>query len=350
MKSHIATGAALCALTIGLTAAPAFAKEPAPRPMYARIARDPAKVKQNTALTTWKFDYKYNGKSYSPSFVGTDPSKGAVSTVTPVVIIPVELSFDGFKTNPNAKISGIGSVTQNVVASPIFSSGYDFQTDKTDIGSVQYVDAFQKMSLWGVGGNATGYQVTLGAPTIEKLLKLKVPAQYGQIGSFNGIKVLEANINWFDQQINAQITKLKIPQNTFPIFLTTQTYLTSGGCCIGGYHSESNGGVTYAHATYIVNTGANVTFAQDVAALSHEVSEWYDDPFVNNNSPCGIYEVGDPLEREANYGAYPYTLGGFTFHLQDEATPVYFGAPTSTTLGGYATFVGTKVGVCANGS
>jgi hypothetical protein len=39
--------------------------------------------------------------------------------------------------------------------------------------------------------------------------------------------------------------------------------------------------------------------SEDVAALSHEVGEWMDDPFVDNFTPCfaegGILEVGDPL-------------------------------------------------------
>ena len=99
--------------------------------------------------------------------------------------------------------------------------------------------------------------------------------------------------------------------------------------------------------TYIQTAG---TFSQDVSALSHEVGEWLDDPYTNNNSPCGIYEVGDPLEGEAHYGTYPYSLGGFTYHLQDLVTPEYFGAPTSTSVHGWSTFQGTSLSVCQNGA
>ena len=62
-----------------------------------------------------------------------------------------------------------------------------------------------------------------------------------------------------------------------------------------------------------------------MSALSHEVGEWVDDPFVNNNTPCGtLLEVGDPLESGPNFGDYDYTLNGFTYHLQDLVFLDYF--------------------------
>ena len=88
----------------------------------------------------------------------------------------------------------------------------------------------------------------------------------------------------------------------------------AGGRCIGGYHSAEGstaGAPAYMHFTYIDKAG---TFSQDVSALSHEVGEWADDPYGTNNSPCGVLEVGDPLEGAVNYGDYPYTVNGFTYH------------------------------------
>jgi hypothetical protein len=148
---------------------------------------------------------------------------------------------------------------------------------------------------------------------------------------------------------------LGIQPNTFPIFLTYDVYLTQGGgCCIGGYHS-SEGSVSnpqsYAEATYVDHPGA---FSQDVSALSHEVGEWADDPLTvnynGNNTPCGILEVGDPLEGNANYGGYPYSLHGFTYNLQDLVTLPYFGAPPSTSVNDWFTFQGESLSVCQNGS
>jgi len=50
-----------------------------------------------------------------------------------------------------------------------------------------------------------------------------------------------------------------------PLFITYDIYLTSGGCCIGGYHSANGaqpGGQTYSYATYVDSAGA---FSQDVS-------------------------------------------------------------------------------------
>jgi len=140
-----------------------------------------------------------------------------------------------------------------------------------------------------------------------------------------------------------------------PIFLTYDVYLTQHhSCCIGGYHSSTgstSAPQAYAHATYVDHVGA---FAQDVSALSHEVGEWADDPLVvninGNNSPCGILEVGDPLENNANFGGFPYTANGFTYNLQDLVMLPYFGAPPSTSVNGEFTFQGEALSVCQNGS
>jgi hypothetical protein len=94
-------------------------------------------------------------------------------------------------------------------------------------------------------------------------------------------------------------------------------------------------------------------FSQDVSALSHEIGEWMDDPLVlnnGNNTPCGTLENGDPLENTANFGGFPYTLGGFTYNLQDLTTMPYFGAPPSTSVNSEFTFQGQHLTQCQNGS
>jgi len=136
-----------------------------------------------------------------------------------------------------------------------------------------------------------------------------------------------------------------------PIFLTYDIYLTEFNtlCCIGGYHSSIGsqpGGQTYSYATYVDSPGA---FSQDVSALSHELGEWMDDPFVDNNVNCNdnsIMENGDPLENEANYGDYPYTVNGFTYNLQSLVFIGYFGAPRSTSVNSWLSFQNDEANVC----
>jgi hypothetical protein len=66
---------------------------------------------------------------------------------------------------------------------------------------------------------------------------------------------------------------------------------------------------------------------------------------------CGILEDGDPEEGFTNFGGFPYTLGGFTYNLQDLTFLPYFGAPTSTSVGGSLTFQGNpfSLTVCSQG-
>lgn len=336
-----------------LFSASAWAAEaPAPglgnRPMFARQPGLRPNVIQKLATPNWTFGYTYQGTKYSEMFIGTNPAQGASSTI-PVYIIPLKMVLGTTSFSPLSKLGNGLTVVQNTVASPIFQSNVDFVQGGTDVGTTQFTDAFQRVNLWGKVASHPGYHVLLGGPTVKPEQTLVVPAADGVVATAFGTKVIEASINWFDGQIQPLIAKLKIPVNALPVFMTTQTYLLQGaksGCCIGGYHSF-NGTQAYSHFTYIQTAGA---FSQDVSALSHELAEWMDDPETSNNSACGIYEVGDPLEGGPNYGGFPYVVNGFTYNLQDEVTPVYFGAPVGTSLHGKATFQGATLSVCSNGA
>ena len=313
-----------------------------------------------TALTTWNGSFSYSGTNYSYNMVGTSPSTGTSTTVQ-AYIIPLKIvitSRSGSKTtfDPQHVLSNGNTVVTNTVDSPIFESATTYDQGGTDVGTTQYEDAYQRANFWGTVKSHTGYHVLLGGPTVLAEQTLSPPRADGTTGSPFGFTAGLVDINWFDSQIQALIGKFsQIQPNTFPIFLTYDVYLTqSGECCIGGYHS-SEGSISapqaYAEFTYVDHPG---DFAQDVSALSHEAGEWLDDPLVvnvnGNNTPCGILEVGDPLEGNANYGGYPYTLHGFTYNLQDLVTLPYFGAPPSTTVNDWFTFQGESLSVCQNGS
>jgi hypothetical protein len=313
-----------------------------------------------TPLTTWNGSFVLGGVTYKYNMVGTKPSTGT-STTVPVFIIPIALQYKSGTTTttftPATKQSNGASALTNTVNSPIFQN-MDWKAGDgvTDLGTTQYEDAFQRGNFWGQVKTATGYHVLLGTPKIAPLQTIVVPSADGSIATEFGVKVGLADINWFDTNLQAIITKFKqIQPNTLPIFMTYDVYLTSGGCCIGGYHSATGSTAAlqaYSHFTYIGKPGA---FSQDVAALSHEVGEWLDDPLVvnSNGNPveCGILEVGDPEEGFANFGDFPFTLGGFTYNLQDLVYLEYFGAPNTTSVGGELTFHNNPfhLGICSQG-
>lgn len=309
-------------------------------------ARHPELATAVGGLTTWDFAYTYAGSTYNDTFVGNAPS-GAAST-TPSFIIPIKLVVSGQTFSPSTLQSNGKSAKSNAVASPIFKTNVHFVEGGAQLGKTQYIDAFQRESFWPTVLGNPNYHVLLGKPTVLPTVTISVPAANGSVETVFGVTVALVDIDYIDGQFqtilanNPQITAASIP-----VFETYNTYLTQlSSCCIGGYHT-ANGSQTYMQFSYI---GAPGAFAQDVSALSHEMGEWVDDPFVQNNSPCGIYETGDPLENESNYGDYAYVVGTMTYNLQDLAQPPYFGAPSGTTLNDRATFQGTALSVCQNGA
>ncbi len=311
-----------------------------------------------SSLQSWNGSFTYSGKNYTYNMVGTAPSTNSTATIT-TYIIPVKIVItnrNGTKStyDPSHVLSNGNTVITNTLDSPIFDSTTTYTQGGVDVGTTQYIDAYQRANFWGTVKSNTNSHLLLSTSVLAEQT-LSPSKTYGKTGSEFGFTAALVDINWFDSQIPNLISHFAIQPNQFPIFLLYDTYLTQGGqCCIGGYHS-SEGSVSnpqsYAEATYVDHPGA---FSQDVSALSHEVGEWADDPLTvnynGNNTPCGILEVGDPLEGNANYGGYPYSLHGFTYNLQDLVTLPYFGAPTSTSVNGWLSFQGESLGVCSNGS
>src|SRR5277367_6357940 len=355
---------ALTMLSLCGLSSPAFAQDNGAANARGRYVVMPPHLRDDvpvpaTSLQTWNGSFTYSGTNYSYNMVGTAPSTNTSTTVQ-VYIIPVKIvitSRRGVKTtfDPSHVLSNGNTVIQNTVLSPIFDSTTTYTQGGVNVGTTQYEDAYQRANFWGTVKTDTNSHILLGGPTVEAEQTLSPPSADGTTGSPFGFTAGLVDINWFDAQLPNLINKFGIGPNSFPIFLTYDVYLTeSGSCCIGGYHS-SEGSVSnpqsYAQATYVDHPG---DFAQDVSALSHEVGEWIDDPLVvninGNNTPCGILEVGDPLEGNANYGGYHYVLHGFTYNLQDLVTLPYFGAPTSTSVNGWLSFQGESLSVCQNGS
>ncbi len=336
------------------------------QPPTARFTTLPPRLRSDLApvtaasvpLTTWNGAFTFGGKKYSYNMVGTGPSSNTNTTI-PVYIIPVKIVVTQNTTrttfDPTHILSNGNTVIQNTVDSPLFDGTTTYTQGGVDVGTTQYIDAYQRANFWGTVKSHTNSHLHLGGPTVTAEQTLSPPSRYGATGKPFGFTAGLVDINWFDAQLPAIITRLGITPNAFPIFLTYNVYLTeNGSCCIGGYHS-SEGSVTapqsYAQASYVDRAGA---FSQDVSALSHEIGEWADDPLVvninGNNTPCGILENGDPLESNPNYGAHRYVLHGFTYNLQDLVTLPYFGAPTNTSVNGWLSFQGASLSVCSNGS
>jgi hypothetical protein len=308
-------------------------------------------------LPQWTFSWKssYNNENYNSVIIGTDPSQNNTTTTIKWGIIPIKMVFGPDNGNmtfdPNtAKYYKNYSATQMIADSLLFNPLVDYNQGGTDLGKTQYEDAYQRGNFWGYGVKTnTDYHLLFGKVVIAPEQTFNVPTADGDVyvnpqGIAGGATIGVADINWFDSQLQGVMAKLKeIQPDTLPVFITYNVYLSDGqpfelNCCIGGYHSANGpqpAGQTYSYATTVTQNPNARVFSQDISALTHELGEWIMDPFVDNPSPCpsnSILEVGDPLETGPNFGDYPYTVDGFTFHPQDLVFITWFGAPATTSL------------------
>jgi hypothetical protein len=300
-------------------------------------------------LPQWNGTYTdLTHKTISFTQIGGNPATtNSTSTIT-VLVIPIKFVITDTAQNKTftfdpAKVklqnNKDRSVVKAVIDSPLFNSKINFNPQYgscspscVDLGKTQYEDAFQRGTWWGndISKN-TNYHILYTTKTEKEQTitftcngcVINNPTGGGTVGTYN--------INSFDNQLqNFMKANKDVNPGVLPMFISYDIYLTSGGCCIGGYHDADGSqptGQTYSYATYVDTAG---DFSQDVSALSHELGEWTDDPFADNFVNCddnSLMEVGDPLEGLSNYGAFPYKDKGFTYNLQSLVYMPYFGAP-----------------------
>jgi hypothetical protein len=165
----------------------------------------------------------------------------------------------------------------------------------------------------------------------------------GTISCGNG-RIAAIEINAFDNWVRGTLLKNletagTVSSTTMPVILVHNViwYVNNtANCCVLGYHNsyiDSQGHkATYSIAEYD-NSGFFTSGVKDIGALSHEISELVNDPFVgggtagpiNSTKPWGgigqvsgcqnNFETGDPLSGTF----FPVTMNGFTYHPQEQA-------------------------------
>ncbi len=231
-----------------------------------------------------------------------------------------------------------------------------FKNAKFNSGTTQFGDAVARAEFWkSVSTVSPNYHALVGTPTIASTLSINVPAADGAVtvDPSSGKVIGLIDINWFDPMLQTLLTSYS--PNMLPFFLSNNVYLTSGtpvltNCCIGGYHNAvptTKGMQSYLYTTE-ADAGVQGGFSEDVSAASHELLEWFNDPYTTNVVPNWIspiapqygcnnaLEVGDPLVGVL------FTVKGFSAdHLQDEAFFNWFARESpSTALHGRYTYLG----------
>jgi hypothetical protein len=343
--------------------------------------------KDAVTIPNWtsSFTDPTNGKTYHYTMVGTDPTKGNVSTSVPTVIIPMNFNFkatgtslngsdkvDATVASPVFQNANIGAAANNSASAPpgppISAVNRTVQepNDTTQLGDAIYRAQF--------GKTGSGYHVKLGQPTVQPTATFDVPKNQGftVVGSSSHATIGLMSYSWFSSQLGNLITSRHISPKVLPIFLVNDTFLyigTTDNCCVLGYHgatSSLNGNGkqqvnTYMFASYSVqgvfspNEGDTESYIADIHGLSHEVQEWYDDPFVNNavnpwltpTAPqygcTGVLETGDPV---VGYGFKIPMSNGITYHPEDEVHFSWFARQSpSIAERGYYTYLNNFAGV-----
>jgi len=273
------------------------------------------------------------GKTYRYTMVGSDPFlRRARNVVIPVVVIPVRFEFDdGTVFDPTQlgpACAGGNTALNLALQSPIFQD-----VDYGD-GRRQFEEEKRRLEFWALTGAPgavnPGYSVRLSAsvlPTI-RVVATGFPTEREFCGRV-GVIDFDSWDNYVQTKLFPQLRKMGVSPRTFPLFFFAGVAMldAKNNFLALGYHSwfTAGGAQTYGVADY--DMSQEFSGIRDAGILSHELGEWYDDPFVNNSTPpwghlgqvpgCqSKLEVGDPLTGQELQVAMP---NGVTYHPQELA-------------------------------
>jgi hypothetical protein len=302
-------------------------------------------------LPVWGAFFQHNDKFYGFYMIGTDPSAGSATSKIKIVVIPLAVRFsDGKMLDPTQPVQcrGTASALTLTEQSPLLAK-VDWIQGGTDVGTTQYLDAFQRAEWWNfANGNSPDYHVLLH-PVIASKATINVPANQGKTVSGGNCGIYgDVEGLYFDAQIRSIIVRRHLQPNEIPFFLTYDVVEDHG---VLGYHSTIANTI-YATATFNDQAFGPAHSFQDMVPMSHVIGATFNDPFGMNLTPnwkssyapkqgCNsLLEAGDPLAGLAE----PVKVPGnkHQYYVQDLAFELWFAkAPASTSVNGWFSMYGT---------
>jgi hypothetical protein len=314
------------------------------------------------SVPTFGASFISRGKTWQLNMMGTAPWDGA-STTIPVNILAVSLRLQ------NADLVTFTNVSVAPFLTPTLNSP-NFQSANYSSGAgIQFGDAIQRAEFWhkmkagwhtNLHPAAVVHSITI---TVPRFITVDVNGFKTQVQTYFSEKATDGRTAVFllDQFFNQKIFNVvaneiragRFSTNALNIALFPNTSIFSlnaqggvGSCCTLGFHTFfTDSGVPkesrwiFAFASWI-SPGVFTGF-QDVTALSHEISESLNDPFVDNQVPAWQFpgepgtcqdnlETGDPVEVLVN-PSFPVHVSGVTYHPQTEALLQWFEQKSSST-------------------
>ena len=283
-----------------------------------------------------------NGVTYGYNMVGANPntcsgsacSSTVETDITPLIVNVGGLTFSGNNVlaatlaSPQFALNDYGSTPWATAGAPNVPRGPGGILSQGDAGnSLQLEDATMRAQFNKTG--LSNYHLILH-PNVLPAVTIDVPSNQGTLlQSGRGVIFADINISWWAAQI--QNLETKADPTHLPLYLTDNVLLHIGpdifNCCVIGFHGtkavgygggsgNSNGNAkvqTFAWASWVQPglyarpNGGTDWALQDIHAVSHEIAEWGDDPFVNNTvepwlTPTApqygctnVLETGDPV-------------------------------------------------------
>ena len=280
-----------------------------------------------------------NGITYGYSMVGADPSCNCSTTIQ-ADITPLIVNFDGMTYDGTAVVGPTLNspvfATNNYGSTPAATAAGNFPNfprlipgpggtlSQGDKGQLLQLEDATMRAQFNRTGSGSNYHLILH-PNVLPAVTINVPANQGTlIQSPQGVVFPVISYSWWSSTIH-NLDQASDPTH-LPIFLSNDVLLIDkGSCCTIGFHgvdsgsTNSNGNAsvqTFAWASWLrPGTYPRVSgqplptdwALQDIQALTHEISEWADDPFVNNSvepwaTPTApqygctnLIETGDPV-------------------------------------------------------
>lgn len=295
--------------------------------------------------------FTFNGQTFPFTMVGSDPALGSKTSHVKTILIPVATHF------PDQNITLFNkSDADQLTDSPIFSRKDVVVGDRT-----QFTDALQRNQFHNfVSTVSPNYHVLLDQPQVRHTLTLNLPFNTSNEVADTVINVRNTNvqigvvdINFFAPWIENQVLAMHLPTDTLPVFQFHNVVLNFGSidinnlqCCVLGFHdaftpaSRPNEVHTFIYESF--TTAGVFNGVSDVSVMSHEASEWVNDPFGNNMTP-GWLNAGGGCQNNLETGDFlegmpgaSFKIAGFTF--QDETNLYWFSRvarPTPATAGNY---------------
>lgn len=361
MSNLVLVAAALCSTAV--LAAPRAPAKFSPKVM-AQFAKNPRFQKMNhlspatkgmvsdgthesngrlRAPPTWRGSFSYAGTKYPYVMAGGNPRKGDETRID-TSFIALSFVFDEFvDASGNPLRIDAGDLAGDVFGSP------NFNATKYTVGTGQFGDAVQRATFWSV--MERDWHTTLNRPRVLTPVTIEVPVGQAQVFDAGNGKMLGfVNIDFLYSQLQTILQLEDVHTDELPILVSRNVWADQAL----GFHDAvetTRGGhsgiQTYLWTSWIDEDSIDPIFA-DATTLTHEVSEWISDPFINNPAPgslipesggfcLDVVEVGDPIEFLPNQMA-PITVRGRTYHTQVETMLQWFSreSPSSAFQGAYS--------------